>query len=305
MLEKYNLIKNGNTLLYVRHVPSKNKSKKCIILLNSRSLCVESTMGISMGTVSFADYLARNNIHVFLLDMRGYGMSSVVEEQTNNSYDNIQSKVTTELYYSDIDATVEHIKQKIPKSEISIFGFSLAGALCVGYATKNPNKLKNIIVLNTQWKRFKDIEPNTYGILNGFDMSKPHYDITMDKIQNRLEIAQPDNKNFIEPLWYEEAFNALKTYHTTYDETTNSWKIANYVLGENFFKTTGEIQYNSRTLILTAQYDNENPYFVSSGLHRDIRNNKKYLLTVPNATHLCIWEKQRDYVYNKTAELVK
>jgi pimeloyl-ACP methyl ester carboxylesterase len=252
-------------------------------------------MGISMGTISFADYLAENNIHVFLLDMRGYGMSSVVENQT----------ITTELFYSDITATIEHIKQKIPKSEISIFGFSLAGALCVGYATKNPDTFKNIIVLNTQWKRFKNHEPNTYGILDGVDATQPYWNISLDKIKNRLEIAQLDNKNFIEPLWYKEASDALKKYHTTYDDSTNSWKIPNYMLDQKFFEDIGEMRYNSRTLVLSSQYDNEMPYFVSSRLHKEIRNNKKYLLTVPNATHLCIWEKQREYVYNKTAELVK
>lgn len=316
MQENYNIITNAvfeqhnatsMVKLYIRHVPSKTKSNKAIILLNSRSLCVESSMGISMGTISFADYLADNGIHAFLLDMRGFGMSSVVEEQTKDSYDDIKHKLLVEDYYSDITRAVGHIQQMLNKPEISILGFSFAATLVVGYCNANPDVFKNIVLLNAAWKRFKD-DSFDYTIVTEEELNSPipFVDITMDKIQERLITAQPEGKNFIEPLWYSEALKELIRCHKTYNKETNTWKIAKFRFSDEFFDNIGILKnINQRVLLLTSQYDKENPYYVSNRLFKDLHYAKPYIKTIPNATHLCIWEKQRHFVYESTVELLK
>lgn len=316
MQENYNIITNASfsghnatsmVKLYIRHVPSKTKSNKAIILLNSRTLCVESSMGIAMGTTSFADYLADNGIHAFLLDMRGFGMSSVVEEQTKDSYDDITKRLTIEDYYSDISRAVDHIKQMLNKPEISILGFSFAASIVVGYSNKNPGVFKNLVLLNAGWKRYKT---DTFGYTvvsnEEFETQVPYSEITMDKINERLLSAQPAGKNFIEPLWYDEALNELVRCHKTYNKETNSWKVAKFRFSDDFFTDIGALtNITQRVLLLTSQYDIENPYYVSNRLYKDLYCARPYLRTIPNATHLCIWETQRHFVYESTLELIK
>lgn len=307
MQENFNIIKNGLVSLYVRHVPSKTKSNKAVILMNSRSLCVESSMGISMGTISYADYLAEHGIHAFLLDMRGFGMSSVVQEQIKTDVNEITKPVLPEDYYSDLMCCVQYIRSKIRGVEISVVGFSFAGALCVSFANKFPRVFKNLILLNTNWKRFKD-DVFAYRILNDDDVNSnsPNAIITMDKINDRLVSAQPAGKNFIEPLWYEEVSRELMRCHQSYDQESNSWKIAKFLLTDDFFQEIGLLSnIKENVLLLSSQYDAENPIYVSNRLYKDLYCAKPYLRTIPNATHLCIWEKQRHYVYESTVELVK
>ena len=280
MPENYNIINNvvtngatavSFTKLYIRHVPSKVKSNKAIILLNSRSLCVESSMGISMGTISFADYLAKNGIHAFLLDMRGFGLSSPVEEQLKTDYSQIKNQLTVEDYYSDISCAVKHIKSVIEEPKISIFGFSYAGKLVIGYSNIYPGTFENIVLLNSAWTTYED-DDTGYAIVSTADeqSSSPHVVISMDKIQNRLLNAQPKNKNFIEPLGYEEAQRELMNYHKTYDKNTNTWRVAKVKMGNDFYTKAGVLKnVTNRVLLLSSQYDIENPYYISSRLYKN------------------------------------
>jgi hypothetical protein len=128
----------------------------------------------------------------------------------------------------------------------------------------------------------------------------------MDKINDRLVGAQPAGKNFIEPLWYEESSRELMRCHQSYDHESNSWKIAKFLLTDEFFQEIGLLSnIKENVLLLSSQYDAENPIYVSNRLYKDLYCAKSYLRTIPNATHLCIWEKQRHYVYESTVELIK
>jgi pimeloyl-ACP methyl ester carboxylesterase len=264
-------------------------------------------MGISMGTISFGDYLSQEGIHAFLVDMRGYGMSSILEEQVKETYDDIKKPLSHLDLHSDIMCAVQYIKTKIKDPEISIVGFSFAGTLCVSFANQYPNVFKNLILLNTSWKKYT-IDPVGYSIITKEQMlsTSPYNEITMKQIENRLITAQPDNKNFIESMWYDEASKELMRCHQTYNKQTDSWKIGKIKLDKEFYKKVGILSnIKQRVLLLSAQYDIENPYYISSRLYRDLSFAKRYIKIIPNATHLCIWEKQRHLVYELTAELVK
>lgn len=303
MQENFKLIDNNGISLYVRHVPSTTPSNKAVILLNSATLCVESTMGISMGTISCADYLASKGIHAFLMDLRGYGQSSPVEEQLVNYTEFVKNPLTLNDYYTDILCCHEYIKQQISDAEISIFGFSYLGTIACLLADTYDGMFENIIALNPNWvTNWRDEKRGAnYKVHNE---QEPFSVVRMLAIKERLDSAQPAGKDFREEMWYDEAYTALKTYHKTYNHETDEWKIAKTepVIGS----AIGDYLSipNSRVLLLTAQYDIENPYFIVNRLYNSITSNKKYIKVIPNATHLCIWEKQRHLVYDWTAEMI-
>lgn len=304
MPENYNLIDNNGVLLYVRHVHPENPAGKAVILLNSATLCVESSMGISMGTISCADYLASKGIDVFLLDMRGYGMSSTVQEQMVNYTQFVTNPLCLSDYFSDILCCVEHIKQTtVSNIEVSIFGFSYLGTIACLFGESYPDTFKNIIALNPNWiSNWRDDKRGADYRIQTAD--EPFSIVRMDGIKNRLDIAQPVGKDFREELWYNEAWDALKKYHKTYDHTNDHWKIAKTepVLKNALGGYLRDIK--SDVLLMTSQYDIENPYYIVNRLFNRLTTKKKYIKIIPNATHLCIWEKQRHLMYEWTAEMI-
>ena len=304
MPENYNLIDNNGVWLYVRHVPATNPVGKAVILLNSATLCVESSMGISMGTISCADYLASKGIDVFLLDMRGYGMSSTVEEQLVNYTQFVANPLRLTDYFSDILCCVDYIKQATSLDiEISIFGFSYLGTIACLFGDSHPTIFKKIIALNPNWaSNWRDQKRGADYRIQTAD--EPFSIVRMDGIKNRLDTAQPEGKDFREELWYTEAWDALKKYHKTYDHANDQWKIAKTepVMKDALGGYLREIK--SDVLLMTAQYDIENPYFIVNRLYNSLTTQKKYIKIIPNATHLCIWEKQRHLMYEWTAEMI-
>jgi alpha-beta hydrolase superfamily lysophospholipase len=57
-------------------------------------------------------------------------------------------------------------------------------------------------------------------------------------------------------------------------------------------------------LLISSQYDSENPYHIVNRFFSRIGIKNKYLKVLPNATHLCIWEKARHTMYDWTAEFI-
>lgn len=307
MPENFNFIKGDGVELYVRRIRPTVPSKKALLLLNSRSLCVESTAGISMGSISYGDYTASKGIETFLVDLRGYGMSSAVPEQQYETFKEVTNPTTCEEYISDIKSAVTYIKSQIGDDvEISMMGFSFIATIAVLYADRYPDDFKNIIVLNPSWVDHPN-DPergfNFYTPTKGL----PYTKVSISSIEDRLAQAQPAGKDFREPLWSSEANSALRKYHKTFNEKTEDWKLVKNVrmiemINER--KNTALTNIKANLLFISAQYDCENPLFIVNRIMNLIPKQNKYLKILPNATHLCIWEKQRQTLYEWTVEFI-
>ena len=305
MQENINFIESGTASLYIRHIPAKFNTGNAILLFNSRSLCVESTMGIAMGSKSYGDYMADAGVDAFLIDLRGYGQSSPVEEQLVEDISLVKSPLTIEDYYQDITSAINYIKNKLGAStKISLVGFSYLGSLCITYSTLNPGLVDNIISINPKWIKAKDDPPSGYNFYVEVDEKLPYTMVGMDSIDKRFAAAQPVGKDFREPLWKEQAFEALARDHRSFDTATGNWKLGKIPNIIQHLKTFKFADLKSRVLITTSQYDIENPYFVTNRLYKLLPVSTSYFKVLPYATHLCVWEKSRELLYEWTAEFI-
>jgi len=300
MLENSNLVNNNGVKLYIRHIPSLKKTKNAVILLNSKSLCVESSMGVRLGSISYGEYLASKGIDAFLIDLRGYGLSDNVPEFFNGN-----GCTTIEDYFNDIKFCSEYIKNLLgTDTQISIVGFSFLGPISLIVSHRYPGIFKNIILLNPNWERRDYDPPAGVDFIDKSD-NKNYSTVNLYKIKNRSDSAQPNGKEFRETQWFEEVSKSIETFSRTYDAETKSWKIFNPPgLAKEIQKIKGMSNSTSNVLLLNAQYDIENPYFMVKRLFDDLRVKNKYIKVLPNATHLCIWEKSRHSFYNITSEFI-
>jgi len=307
MPENYNFINGHGVQLYVRHIPSPKPTNKAVLLFNSRSLCVESSMGIPMSSVSYGDYLADKGIEVFMVDLRGYGQSTIIQEQIAETKEQVNDPMTLQKYYDDLLSSVNYVKQVLGQdTEVTLVGFSFLGTLVVTFAHLYPDAVANVISLNPTWlKDDQDPKLNAFDFTTNVNDNAPYVEVNMDSIEHRLEVAQPDGKNFIEELWFNQASNALATYHKTFNPDTKAWRIhknITWIKHLQSLNTMNKIKAN--VLFITAQYDTENPFYLVRRMYAKLGIHNKYLKVLPNATHLCIWETARHTLYEWTAEFI-
>ena len=307
MLEN-NFIENDGIQLYVRHIPSSSPTNKAVILFNSRSLCVESSMGLPMGSLSYGEYLASRGIETFLVDMRGYGMSSSIQEQIYEDVSQVTHKMCVEDIYTDINSSVDYVKSLLgEQTEVTLVGFSYLGTLSVTFSHLYPDAVKNVVGLNPNWVSFLDDPVRGFNFFSKVDSNLPYTKVSVDLIQQRLAAAQPIGKDFRELNWAKEAEEALGKFHKTFDKETKTWKMSklNFQdLAGHLISLGGMKDIKANILLISSQYDSENPYHIVNRFFSRIGIKNKYLKVLPNATHLCIWEKARHTMYDWTAEFI-
>jgi pimeloyl-ACP methyl ester carboxylesterase len=312
MQENFDYIVNGDKRMYVRYIPAATNTNNAVILFNSRSLCVESTMGVSMGTISYGDKLAGDGIDTFLVDMRGYGSSTLLEEECVEDIALVTNPYTTEDIYSDLMDSVMYVKGKMGADvKITLVGFSYLGSLAVMFSALNPGLIDKIVAINPKWVRVQADPKPKVNFFQALDEKIPYSKVTMDLIKTRFDAAQPNEKyfqrNFQEEQWYDAAQGTLSKYYTTFDEATQSWKIPKPFNGRElneYFRTFDFSKLTSKVLISSAQYDNENPIWMTSRFYRCLSMETTFYKVLPNATHLCIWEKARHQLYDWTSEFI-
>ena len=307
MPENYSFIQNGDVSLYVRRIRPLTPSKKAILLFNSRSLCVESSMGIPMGSISYGDFTASKGIETFLIDLRGYGLSSSIQEQVFDTQEEIFNPMTIEKYYQDIRSSILYVKNLLGNdTNITIMGFSFLATIVVSFSHLYPNLVDNVVSLNPNWLREKGDPISKVNFFLKENPDEPFIKTSIAAIQKRFLTAQPIKKDFREPLWAEEAGNALKKYHKTFDNDDETWKLHKNIPWADHLTSLGHMsEIRANILFITAEYDIENPFFLVDRFYNKVNNNgNKYIKILPEATHLCIWEKSRHNLYNWTTEFI-
>lgn len=307
MQENYNFITHGDVSLYVRRISPTTPSKNALLLFNSRSLCVESSMGIPMGSMSYGDYMASKGVETFLIDIRGYGLSSPIQEQLVETIDQLNDPMSIEKYYEDLKASVLYVRDILgADSNITVMGFSYLGTIVVLFANLFPDLVDNVISLNPNWPREKTDPKATVNFFLKNNIVEPFIKTSLTAIQQRFLNAQLPNQDFREPVWSDEACEALKKYHRTFDMTTETWKLHKHIPWTDHLTIAGNMSnITANVFFISSQYDVENPFFLVDRFYQRVQNQgKKYIRILPNATHLCIWETARHTLYQWTEEFI-
>jgi pimeloyl-ACP methyl ester carboxylesterase len=259
-------------------------------------------MGIAMGTHSYADYLASKGIETFLVDMRGYGLSTPIDEQLNVKVEKPTSMLSFE---DDIHASCKWIRAQFDYDIIlTAVGFSMQAMSLLIFNNKYPKVLDKIVSLSP---------PSPWGKMTKMAFASEMdeslcFEVKMKSMVERLEKAQLPGKDFRESSWYDEAVTALSTHHKTYNKRRKSWMIAKLPDESEYIKSNviNTMKPTScKFLLIASKYDTEFPEDSVRDLYNHLNPISKEFKVIPNATHLVIWEKNRKVLYKWTAEFAK
>jgi pimeloyl-ACP methyl ester carboxylesterase len=218
----------------------------------------------------------------------------------------VSKPLTLQTYIDDITHSVNYVKDTLGQdTEITLVGYSFLASFVLAYDNINPGKVKNLIIINPYW--IKKYGPDDYGTRKDSSEIRSRTRVSMKFMINRLLTAPPEGLVFRENLWLDEAKSKYSEYTTSYDPLTETWYIpkrpdsiiVDYLLS-NF--TLPRLKAN--ILMIGSQYDSETPSEKTQHFFDTLLTENKEFRILPDATHLCIWEKARHTLYEWTADFI-
>jgi exosortase A-associated hydrolase 2 len=179
MEEVIEFINSSNDKIFtVTHVAENADCRKAFVFIHPFA---EEKLWSHRVYVSFARKLAKQGYHVGRFDFSGHGDSG--GEFIDSSLEN---------HYVDIEAVINHLKNKYRISDISLFGLRLGATLAAAYASRN-GEVNNIVL----WDPVLDGERYMQEILRsnlaGQMALKGKVETTRDDLVKQMQSGEPIN----------------------------------------------------------------------------------------------------------------
>lgn len=174
--------------LYVREIQPEGEGSGAIVLfVHGAGTPAEVAFDVPVEGYSWMRYLAARGLHVYSMDLTGYGRSTrppALNDRCNLPADQQQdlfgnacpatanSAVTTIASdWDDIDAVVNYLLQADRQDQLHLVGWSQGGPRTGGYADRHPDKVASIVQLAPAYSRTMPSEPNER-MLSGSPLTK-------------------------------------------------------------------------------------------------------------------------------------
>lgn len=133
--------------IFVREVTARKHSRKPpILLLHGGGPGGIASFDLPVAGGSFAEDLAKQGLHVFIMNVRGWEQSTRPDYDTTKRWVIAASSVEAS---HDIDAIVDFIIERTNRKKVCLFGWATGGSWMGYYACINPEKISSLIMLNS------------------------------------------------------------------------------------------------------------------------------------------------------------
>ncbi len=269
---------------------------------------------LSYKDYSWADWMVQRGYVVYMFDKRNYGFSTREKVMDQPATDNRPAS-RSYLVIRDIGTVVDHIRVKHHVDKVTLIGWSW-GAMTAGYYTSLRSEKVSKLVLYAPAYSFA-LHTNL-GPGSGFQNKRKPYEFNYGMGAYRLataaanqtrwdnEIPVQDKTEYREQAVV-DAFNAqaLATDPTSGTRNPPSLRAPNGVMEDTFLQATGRRIWNASsiyvpTLVIAGEFDTWSYPEDREVLMRDLTNApvKKHV-TIKNATHFVLFEKQRFEFFNE------
>jgi pimeloyl-ACP methyl ester carboxylesterase len=188
--------------LYIRNkhrsLPRKQLPEKTIVMVHGATFSSGSLYDVPLGGFSFLDYLAAEGFDVFAVDVRGYGLSTRLDEMQVDGALN-PPLVGTETGVADFAAAVDFVLNHRRLQKVNIFAMSWGGTVAGAFTVRNPGKVVKLAVLAPQWVSDNPIPLDMGGHLDCYRL------VAVNETKKRWLGAAPDGARdtLIPDGWFE------------------------------------------------------------------------------------------------------
>ncbi|MEO8165219.1 MAG: alpha/beta fold hydrolase, partial [Betaproteobacteria bacterium] len=160
---------------------------KILLYVHGATYPATTAFDLQLDGMSWMDYIAAQGWDVYLLDLRGYGLSSRPPGMDQPAKDNAPI-VTTDVAVRDVGAAVDYILKRRKVSKISLLGWSWGTSIMATYAAANNEKVNKLALYAPLWLR------TTPGLIGGDGPLGAYRAVTKESARKRWLTGVPDDK---------------------------------------------------------------------------------------------------------------
>ena len=269
---------------------------------------------------SWADRLVRDGFVVYMVDYRNYGFSTREKAMDEPAASN-RPVTRSYLAVRDIGAAVDHIRRERHVDKVDLVGWSWGATLGGFYASLYSEKVNRLVMyapayafpLHTNLGPGSSLQDRRHPY--EFNYALGAYRLGSAATNDKRwegEIPVEDKDSYRDP-GVEAAFDAaaLATDPTGGSRNPPALRAPNGVLEDTFMQATGRRIWNASSvyvpvLVIAGEYDTWSYPEDREVLMRDLTNApEKRSVTIPEATHFVLFEKNRFRLYDEVSRFLK
>lgn len=177
--------------LYVRNKRPQSVEKfgadKILLFVHGSIAPAETIFDLTLGGVSWMEYIAQHGYDVYLVDVRGYGKSTRPPEMDQPADQN-PPIVRTETAVRDVGAAVDFILKRRGVSKLNLMGWSWGTAIMGWYTAQHNEKVNKLVLYAPRWLS------NTPSLLDSGGKLGAYGTASMDSAKDRALKGVPEDK---------------------------------------------------------------------------------------------------------------
>src|SRR5262245_25282529 len=118
---------------------------RILLMVHGATYPGEPAFDLPLGGVSWMDYAAQRGFDVYLMNVRGYGMSTRPPQMSQPASEN-KPIVHTEVAVKDVGAVVDHILARRGVTKINLLGWSWGTVLTGAFTAGNNAKVERLVL---------------------------------------------------------------------------------------------------------------------------------------------------------------
>jgi pimeloyl-ACP methyl ester carboxylesterase len=291
--------------LYVRNKHPQGVKKfpadKIVLMVHGATYPAETAFDLKLNGMSWMDYIAGHGYDVYLVDLRGYGRSSLPPEMEQPA-DLHGPVVRIDVGVRDVGTTADFIRKRRNVAKIDVLGWSWGASIMGMYTTQNNDKVHKLVLYSPQWIRKTAALTDPGTALGAYRI------VSEDAAKARWlnGVAKDKQAELIPPGWYEawaEATFSIDPIGSK--QTPRTLRASNGIVqdGRDFWGA-GKALYDPGlirvpTFIAHAEWDADLPSYMLYEYFEKLTNvpYKRYV-QIGEGTHTVIMEKNRMQLFS-------
>ena len=291
------------------------RSDNVVVFVHGATYPCIPDFDLSVAGYSWMNYMAKRGFDAVCFDIRGYGASTRPKALDEPAAEN-KPVVRASVVIRDIDAVVDHIRQKRGVDKVSIIGWSWGAMSAPLYATIHPEKVHRLVLYAPMYGYKKH---PVFGHGSGLeDPDRPgQFKPTIGAYRLRDDEGTTGrwDKQIVPKTreeWRDPA--VLKAYlkenldsdPTSYDRTPPSHRAPNGVLIDAYMGATGRPLYDASNLVMPTLIikGDSDPWAqepdVINLFHQITRAPMKRLIIIGGASHFITLERKHLELWEET-----
>jgi pimeloyl-ACP methyl ester carboxylesterase len=306
-MEEFRVPSDPGIQVYVRNKRPAGMTQfsaaKTVIFVHGATYPAETAFDLRLDGLSWMDYIAQRGYDVYLLDVRGYGLSTRPPQMDRPASENPPFGGTQEAM-RDVDAVVEFVKKRRGIDKVNLLAWSWGTSIMQWYTSLNSHKVEKLVLYAPVWIR------QTASLVQAGPGPIPAYrSVDMAQAKARWLTGVPANKqaDLIPAGWFEAWASAtIASDPVGAKQNPPVLRAPNGVVADGLkYWGNGVIPWKAEdikvpVLLIKAEWDQDTPAYMAQNLFPKLTGAQyKRYVELGEGTHTIIMEKNRMQLFRE------